>query len=111
MVEVVVVAVVVVGELDQAAQRLDRLSAGANAETLPRAERLMEEVTHATRRLDRLLDTLELPITPTQPGADATPPVGTATPTAIAPAATTPAAAKQQRNNTTRKAATRRSRR
>ena len=60
---------------------------------------------------DRLLDTLELPITPTQPGADATPPVGTATPTAIAPAATTPAAAKQQRNNTTRKAATRRSRR
>ena len=47
------------------AQRLDTVAQGAagvgvrlNAETLPRAEALMQEVTAATRRLERLLDTL-----------------------------------------------------
>lgn len=47
------------------AQRLERVAASAgtvsdrlNAETLGRAETLMSEVTAATRRLDRLLDTL-----------------------------------------------------
>lgn len=44
------------------AQRLDKLAAAGSdrlqGETLPRAERLMDEVSAATRRLDRLLDTL-----------------------------------------------------
>ncbi|MDP1605514.1 MAG: MlaD family protein [Rhodocyclaceae bacterium] len=47
------------------AQRLEKLAASAggvgdrlNAETLPRAELLMNDLTAATRRLDRLLDTL-----------------------------------------------------
>jgi phospholipid/cholesterol/gamma-HCH transport system substrate-binding protein len=47
------------------AQRFDRLASSAggvsdhlNAETLPRVDALMTEVAAATRRLDRLLDTL-----------------------------------------------------
>lgn len=51
--------------LNQLAQRLDGLAHGAgkvgerlDAETLPRAEALMRDVATATRRLDRLIDTL-----------------------------------------------------
>jgi phospholipid/cholesterol/gamma-HCH transport system substrate-binding protein len=51
-----------VGTLNGLARRLDGVTSQAGerltAETLPRAEALMSEVTVATRRLDRLLDTL-----------------------------------------------------
>jgi phospholipid/cholesterol/gamma-HCH transport system substrate-binding protein len=54
-----------VATMNGLAQRLDRVADGAggvgerlNNETLPRAEALLTEVTAATRRLDRLLDTL-----------------------------------------------------
>lgn len=54
-----------VATLNGLAQRLDTLAVSAggvgerlNAETLPRAETLMHDVAAATRRLDRLIDTL-----------------------------------------------------
>lgn len=51
-----------VATMNGLAQRLDRVAGGAgerlNTETLPRAETLLTELTAATRRLDRLLDTL-----------------------------------------------------
>ncbi|MDO8958912.1 MAG: MlaD family protein [Rhodocyclaceae bacterium] len=54
-----------VAQMTSLAQRLEKLAASAggvgdrlNAETLPRAEMLMTDLTAATRRLDRLLDTL-----------------------------------------------------
>jgi phospholipid/cholesterol/gamma-HCH transport system substrate-binding protein len=40
------------------AKRFDAVGVRMNADTLPRAESLMSEVSAATRRLDRLLDTL-----------------------------------------------------
>lgn len=51
-----------VATLNGLAQRLDRVAGATgerlNAETLPRAEALLTELTAASRRLDRLLDTL-----------------------------------------------------
>jgi len=54
-----------VAQMTALAQRLEKLAASAggvgdrlNVETLPRAEMLMTDLTAATRRLDRLLDTL-----------------------------------------------------
>lgn len=51
-----------VATMDDLARRLDRVAGGVgarlDAETLPRAEALFSELTAATRRLDRLLDTL-----------------------------------------------------
>jgi phospholipid/cholesterol/gamma-HCH transport system substrate-binding protein len=54
-----------VSSMNKLAQRLDRLATSAggvsdhlNAETLPRVDVLMTEVAATTRRLDRLLDTL-----------------------------------------------------
>jgi phospholipid/cholesterol/gamma-HCH transport system substrate-binding protein len=44
--------------LNGLAQRLDRVGERINSDTLRRAESLMTEVTAASRRLDRLLDTL-----------------------------------------------------
>lgn len=56
---------VLVASMNKLAQRFDRLAISAggvsdhlNAETLPRVDALMTEVAAATRRLDRLLDTL-----------------------------------------------------
>jgi phospholipid/cholesterol/gamma-HCH transport system substrate-binding protein len=56
---------VLVVSMNKLAQRFDRLASSAggvsdhlNAETLPRVDALMSEVAAATRRLDRLLDTL-----------------------------------------------------
>jgi phospholipid/cholesterol/gamma-HCH transport system substrate-binding protein len=68
-----------VATMNGLAQRLDRVAGGAGerltAETLPRAETLLTELTAATRRLDRLLDTLNdtpqaviFGATPPQPG-------------------------------------------
>ncbi len=89
---------VLVANMNKLAQRFDRLAASAggvsdhlNAETLPRVDALMTEVAAATRRLDRLLDTLnEAPqamlfgAAPAKPGPGET---GFVTPTnPIAPA-------------------------
>jgi phospholipid/cholesterol/gamma-HCH transport system substrate-binding protein len=68
-----------VATMNGLAQRLDRVAGGAgerlNTETLPRVETLLTEMTAATRRLDRLLDTLNdtpqaviFGATPSRPG-------------------------------------------
>lgn len=49
---------ILVTTMNGLAKRFDSVGERMNADTLPRAETLMTEVTAATRRLDRLLDTL-----------------------------------------------------